>query len=346
VITVILIVSFLGLVVLASALLTAQVRKLAIAGERLDRPNERSLHGAPIPRGGGLAFAIVSILVWCLLAVVLSVSFATLVGLILPLSILVLTGWLDDKHNLKIPARLFAQLLASVLALILLGELDQIEVAGITLNLSWLAWPATVLWIIWLVNLYNFMDGIDGIASVQGIVAATTMGIWYGVRSETGMGLICFVLAAAVTGFLYYNWPPAKIFMGDTGSLFLGGFFSIQTIIATVSFGIPFDAILILLSVFLADASVTLVHRMLRGEKWWQAHRSHFYQRAVQSNLSHATVSLSVLLLSIVLALFATMRAMQIGQAWIWLVLAVFVLIACALAVTHRESMHSVSLND
>lgn len=340
-----LIVLLLFSVVLASVLLTKQVRKIATASERLDRPNERSLHGAPIPRGGGLAFAIVSILVWCLLAVALSVSFATLAGLILPLSVLALIGWLDDKHNLKIPVRLFAQLLASVLALILLGGLDQIKIAGVTLNLSLLAWPVTILWVIWLVNLYNFMDGIDGIASVQGIVAATTMGIWYVVRSETGMGLICFVLAAAVTGFLYYNWPPAKIFMGDAGSLFLGGFFAIQTIIATVNFGIPFDAILILLGVFLADASVTLVRRMLRGEKWWQAHRSHFYQRAVQSNLSHATVSLSVLMLSIILAFFATMRAMEIGQAWVWLILTVFVLVASALVVTHRESTYSVSLN-
>ena len=344
-ITITLIALLLFSVVLVSALLTKQVRKVAIASERLDKPNERSLHGKPIPRGGGLAFAIVSILVWCLLAVALSVSFATLVGMILPLSILVLTGWLDDKHNLKIPVRLSAQCFASVLVVVVLGGLDHIDIAGVTIDLGWLVWPVTILWIIWLVNLYNFMDGIDGIASVQGIVAATTMGLWYGVRSDIGMSLICFVMAAAVTGFLYYNWPPAKIFMGDAGSLFLGGFFAIQTIVATVNFGIPFDAMLILLSVFLADASVTLVRRMLRGEKWWQAHRSHFYQRAVQSNLSHATVSLSVLSLSVFIAFFATMRAMEIGQAWVWLFLTVFVLIACALIVTHRESMHSVSLN-
>ncbi len=318
---------------------------MAIAEKRLDHPNERSLHAAPIPRGGGLAFVLTSIAGSFVLAIALDIPFTHLAGLILPLSIFALTGWMDDKHNLNIAIRLAAQILAAVMAIMILGGLDRIQIATFTIHLGWLAWPVTLVWVVWMANLYNFMDGIDGIASVQGIVAATTMGIWYGIRSDMGLGLICFALAAGLGGFLYYNWPPAKIFMGDTGSLYLGGFFAIQTIIASTHFAIPLDAILILLGVFLMDTGITLLRRMIRKEKWWQAHRSHFYQRAAQSHLSHATVSLSVLFLSSVLAFFATMRVLDVGPAWIWIIISVILLTAAAVSVMYRESTCKTLLN-
>ncbi len=328
-----------------SAAMTGMAKNYAVAGAVLDEPNERSLHTTPVPRGGGLAFASISIVLWCLITIYTDLPLKILFALLLPAMILTLIGWLDDKHSLNIAMRLLAQVFAAVIAVTVLNNLPRIGIGGLVLSPGILAGLMIVVWIVWVINLYNFMDGIDGIASVQTIVAATTVGIWYSIETEFGMSLICFTVAAAVSGFLYHNWPPAKIFMGDSGSLFLGGFFAISAVIASTQFGFPLDAFLILLGVFLADATVTLMRRMIRREKWWQAHRSHFYQRAVQSGLSHANVSLWVLALCTILAVFATMRALDIGAAWFWFSLSVIVVCLAAALVMYREGSHPVSVN-
>ncbi|MCK5359905.1 MAG: glycosyl transferase family 4, partial [Gammaproteobacteria bacterium] len=130
---------------------------------------------------------------------------------------------------------------------------------------------------------------------------------WFTMADSLSAAFICIAVAGAALGFLRWNWSPAKIFMGDVGSLALGGFFATLAIFGTSTQGIPFLAFLILYAVYLTDAGFTLLHRIIKKEKWWQAHRSHYYQRAVQSGYSHVQVSLAVLIIDVFLALLASL---------------------------------------
>jgi len=256
--------------VVLSWFLTSQVRKYALAKNLLDFPNVRSSHSVPTPRGGGIAIVIV-----LLLSGVLSL-------------------FLPDAPINSIPCLLLATLAFAVLgwqalsSVWLLWSLPgwSLSFVGIVILLL------TILWIVWMANLYNFMDGIDGISAVESIILGVTTSYWFAMSGSISIAIICIAVAGAAVGFLRWNWAPAKIFMGDVGSLALGAFFAILAIIGSTSLDIPFSAFLILYAVYLADSGVTLLSRIFKREKWWQAHRSHFYQRAVQSGFSHSQVSL------------------------------------------------------
>jgi Fuc2NAc and GlcNAc transferase len=150
------------------------------------------------------------------------------------------------------------------------------------------------------------------------------------------MAIICIAVAGASVGFMRWNWSPAKIFMGDVGSLALGAFFAIIAIIGTTRLDIPFLAFLILYAVYLADSGVTLLHRIIKKEKWWQAHRSHFYQRAVQSGFSHAQVSLSVMALNIIFAVLASLLIMGIINATAAMVVTMAILMPLMFLINSR----------
>ena len=171
------------------------------------------------------------------------------------------------------------------------------------------------------------MDGIDGISAVESLILGATTSYWFAISGAASMAIICIAVAGAAVGFMRWNWSPAKIFMGDVGSLALGAFFAIIAIIGTTRLDIPFLAFLILYAVYLADSGVTLLHRIIKREKWWQAHRSHFYQRAVQSGFSHAQVSLSVMALNIIFAVLASLLIMGIINATTAIVVTMAILI-------------------
>jgi Fuc2NAc and GlcNAc transferase len=246
-------------------------------------------------------------------------------------------GWREDARGLAVLPRLAAQLLLGSLAVVLLGGFETLELAGVAVPLAgWGALPA-LLWIVALANLYNFMDGIDGLAASQAAVAALAFGVWFAWHGDHAFALAACAIMASALGFLVWNWSPARIFMGDVGSLAIGGAFALLTLVAERRHGIPAGAAVMLLGVFIADSSVTLLLRLRRGEAVWTAHRSHYYQRAVASGMTHAAVTLRALPLFGVLAILATLEMYRIAPRWLWTPAAAALLVAAAVAVVRRE---------
>jgi Fuc2NAc and GlcNAc transferase len=284
-----------------------------MAQDLLDIPNNRSSHTVPTPRGGGLAIVIVLLMSGVVSLFLPQAPIDVLVCLLLATLAFSLLGWQDDKHDLPASVRFLIQLLIAVFAS---GWLLWAAVPGYSTSFALLALLLlSTLWIAWMANLYNFMDGIDGISAVESLILGATTSYWFAISGVASMAIICIAVAGASVGFMRWNWSPAKIFMGDVGSLALGAFFAIIAIIGTTRLDIPLLAFLILYAVYLADSGVTLLHRIIKKEKWWQAHRSHFYQRAVQSGFSHAQVSLSVMALNIIFAVLASLLIMGIINA-------------------------------
>lgn len=261
----------------------------------LDIPNERSSHTRPTPRGGGLAIVAVTI-AGASLFLIFGHSGANLNQWILYCAgalLIAVVSLLDDFRSLPNGVRFAAHIIGALLAIAAFGVWHSIVLPGIgILNLGWLGWPVTVIWIVGLTNAYNFMDGIDGIAGGQGVVA----GLGWGVTGlMSGNQLVCslgFLLTAACLGFLFHNWPPASIFMGDVGSAFLGYTFAVLPIIAANQIDPRFALIGILFVwPFVFDTTFTFFRRLLNHENVFEAHRSHLYQRLVMAGYSHGVVS-------------------------------------------------------
>ena len=305
-----------------------------MAQNLLDIPNNRSSHTVPTPRGGGLAIVIVLLLSGVVTLFLPQAPIDVLVCLLLATLAFSLLGWQDDKHDLPASVRFLIQLLIAVFAS---GWLLWAAVPGYSTSFALLALLLlSTLWIAWMANLYNFMDGIDGISAVESLILGATTSYWFAISGVASMAIICIAVAGASVGFMRWNWSPAKIFMGDVGSLALGAFFAIIAIIGTTRLDIPFLAFLILYAVYLADSGVTLLHRIIKKEKWWQAHRSHFYQRAVQSGFSHAQVSLSVMALNIIFAVLASLLIMGIINATAAMVVTMAILMPLMFLINSR----------
>ncbi len=295
-------------------LATPLVRRFALRHAMLDVPNKRSAHTVPTPRGGGIAIALaffsslVLLLWWDLLPQ--AAGLALLGGGVL---IAAVGAW-DDRRHVAPPWRLLAHVLAALWALFWLGTELSMPHASVAL-----------LGMVWLINLYNFMDGIDGLAGAQALCAALAGGVLLGLSGAPGLALASFALAMSSAGFLVWNWPPAKIFMGDAGSGLLGYSFAVLALAGAEAGALSALIWLILLAPFVLDATLTLLARMLRGERWYQAHATHLYQRAVQAGYSHQQVTLAVILLNITLLWGLT--------AWLWLYaeLAVYVLLVAGI---------------
>lgn len=279
--------------------LTWLLRRYALARSIIDIPNARSSHSVPTPRGGGMAIvvAFLAALLWMGGAGLIESSFTwALFGAGAAIAFL---GFLDDHGHIAARWRLLGHFGASLWALIWLGGLPPLTVFNSELHLGWLGHGLALFYLVWLLNLYNFMDGIDGIASVEAITTCLGACLLYVLADVPGLVPVPLVLAAAVAGFLFWNFPPARIFMGDAGSGFLGialGVLSLQA--AWASSGL-FCAWMIMLGVFIVDATVTLLRRLLRGEKVYEAHRSHAYQYASRQYGRHLPITLAVLAINI-----------------------------------------------
>ena len=267
---------------LVTWLATGAVRRLLLRWQVLDRPNRRSSHDAPTPRGAGLALIPLTLLAWALWGV----SHAPLPsGLPLVLAgAVVLAGlsWLDDMKGLPAALRFAVQAAAVALGLYGLGDGLPLFQGLLPLWLDRLA--AGFVWL-WFVNLFNFMDGIDGITGAETVSVALGLALCLALAGGAPVALaLALLLAGATLGFLPWNWAPAKIFLGDVGSVPLGYLLGWLLLLAAGQ-GLWAPA-LILPLYSLADATLTLVKRGLRGEKVWRAHREHAYQRAVQAFLN------------------------------------------------------------
>jgi UDP-N-acetylmuramyl pentapeptide phosphotransferase/UDP-N-acetylglucosamine-1-phosphate transferase len=265
----------------------------------LDRPNERSSHQAPTPRGGGIAVVAAILVVWLAL-VVTGVVAPRLLVVCFGAGLLAAISWVDDLRDLPPAPRLLAQLVAVGFGLSAMAPAGPVFQGWLPPVLDAVA--AALLWL-WFVNLFNFMDGIDGLAGSE--AAAIGIGLVLfaslGVGRDPGLAALAAAAAAAALGFLAWNWAPARIFLGDVGSVPLGYLFGFLLLDVAGHGG--WKIALILPLYFLADATITLVRRLLRGERVWQAHRQHFYQRAVQRGLGHGAVVRRVIAADVVLIL-------------------------------------------
>jgi UDP-N-acetylmuramyl pentapeptide phosphotransferase/UDP-N-acetylglucosamine-1-phosphate transferase len=311
--------------------LTGRVRVWLQRRAILDRPVERSVHVAPVPRGGGIALMPVLIALWLALALAglappgAAVVAAAAAGL-------TLLSWLDDLRGLPIGLRLLGHIAAVVIGLsvpqpgaVFQGVLPPLADTCAT----------AVLWV-WFVNLFNFMDGIDGITGIE--TAALGLGLPFAAAlagvGDQGTAALALSIAAAGLAFLRWNWHPAKLFLGDVGSVPLGYLLG-WLLLGLAAHGLWAPA-LILPLYYLADASLTLARRILRGEQFWRAHRQHFYQRALAADGDHAAVARLVLAgdaTLVGLALFA------VAQPWLALMLAALVVAIMLLAMERRARL-------
>lgn len=308
----------LGLLVLcglAGWLVTRRVLHHLLDAAILDHPNERSSHDIPTPRGGGWGILLVLFPAWI---TVMGLAGQPLEPALLLSAATLLAGvsWLDDIRNLPASQRLGVQLIAVLIGLFVLRDTGPVTQGWLPL---WLDRLLVALAWLWFINLYNFMDGIDGLAGSEtaaigigigllAIAAPTLAGAW------PAMALLGASLAGAALGFLRHNWQPARLFMGDVGSVPLG--YLIGWLLFALAGHGALSAAIILPLYFCADASLTLIRRLLRGEKPWQAHREHTYQRAVQAGRSHAGTVLIVSGCNLLLILLA------VASLWLgWLML-------------------------
>lgn len=285
---------FLPALVLGSLILTGGLRRYALARQLMDVPNARSSHSVPTPRGGGAA--IVLCFLASLPALYLS-GILTLSGMWALLGAgawIALVGFLDDHGHIAARWRLLAHFIGAGWVLWLLGGLPALRVFGLDLNLGAFGYILGVLYLVWLLNLYNFMDGIDGIASVEAMCVCLGGALLYYLIGQPQAIVLPLFLAATVCGFLFWNFPPARIFMGDAGSGFLGIVLGTLSLHAAWVNPALLWCWLILLGVFIVDATWTLLRRLLRGERVHEAHRSHAYQYASRSFGRHLPVTLAV----------------------------------------------------
>ncbi|MDD5035681.1 MAG: glycosyltransferase family 4 protein [Methylococcaceae bacterium] len=272
-------------------------RVLVYARRRLvDLPNARSSHRTPTPRGGGLAIVLAYALAVAALSLTGGIGFGQTMALAGGLPVAAI-GFLDDHRSVSARWRMAVHLAAGVWALAWLGGLPDVDVNAQPFHLGILGTGLAVLFVVWMLNLFNFMDGIDGIAGAETVFVTTAGAVLSGFSQEAGMAAA--MLAAATAGFLVWNWPPAKIFMGDVGSGFLGFILGVLAVSSARSGGLSLAVWLILSGSFFADAGITLLRRMLSGQRWYEAHRSHAYQHAAIRLGGHRPVTVGFLLLDL-----------------------------------------------
>lgn len=283
-----------GLVVVLACFFTWIVYRCALRNHWLDHPNQRSSHSIPTPRGGGLAIIAAFLLSLGYLVLSDHLSADAFLAFFGGGTLVASIGYWDDRHDLSAKARLLGHFTAAAWAVICIGGIPHLDMGFATLEWGFMGNIVSVLGIVWLLNLYNFMDGIDGIAASEAVFAAGVGGLLLLSAGAEGLALTSLALAAACSGFLFWNWPPAKIFMGDVGSGFLGYSLAVLLIISDRETRVSLWVWVLLLSVFAVDSTVTLLRRLLRGEKVYEAHRSHAYQHATTIYGSHFKITASI----------------------------------------------------
>lgn len=310
------------LVVVAGALalwMTDIFRRLAITRALFDIPNERSSHKHATPRGGGIAIVLAFLFVAGLLWIMGRMPSPAFASLAIGGATIAAIGFMDDFRDLNAVVRIVVHFAAALWALAWLGGFPTVTVGTAEIESGVAGYAIGALLLVWLLNLYNFMDGIDGIAAIEAVSVAGSAALLLAISGEGPMALWLACLASAVAGFLVWNWPPARIFMGDVGSGFLGYTLGVLALITALAGALSIWTWVILLGVFLTDASMTLLRRMLRGDRWYAAHRSHAYQHASRRWRSHRTVMLGVLALNLLWLFPLAALSEAMPQMAVWL---------------------------
>ena len=307
------------------------IRRYAERRQILDQPNDRSSHSIPTPRGGGLAIVIlvIGVSLWSALETGLDRGLIYTVGGV----IVAWLGWRDDLHSLSPWIRFAGQGIVAAISIFGLGYFKVVTIPMFgELQLGVVGIIITFLWIIGLTNAYNFMDGIDGMAG--GVALSAGLGwMWLASNMHNAFAFwVTLAISASSLGFLGHNWSPAKIFMGDVGSTFLGYSFAVLPLIASTHGG---DALLLgtlLMWTFIMDAGVTFIGRLIKRENIFSAHRSHLYQRLVIAGYKHTTISSLYILLTLLAGILSYMWSQGnliapplifLGLPLVWLLLSV-----------------------
>lgn len=309
-------VSALGTLLLTALLLASRAGK-----DIQDIPNERSLHSKPIPRIGGVGLMAGVLLGWAIM--IKSLAWWVL----LPVAILFGISLVDDMRDLTARVRLLVHFIAAFILLLGSGMLLQNIFLGLIVLMG----------VVWMINLYNFMDGSDGLAGGMALCGFTMYGVAALMQGNDTQAMLNFSVGAAALAFLYWNFPPAKVFMGDAGSIPLGFLAAAMGLWGWQQSLWPAWFPLLVFSPFVVDATVTLAKRALRGEKVWQAHREHYYQRLVQIGWGHRRTALFEYALMMVAGISA-IWAMQGSMDWPWLLLLAWAGIYAALMSTLDRS--------
>ncbi len=296
------------LIFLASWFLVGVFEKWLTSRRILDVPNSRSSHETPTPVGAGIiivVFTLLSLFFYELVSGRGILFWTIYVGGIA----IAIVSWLDDIKSIPAVVRFAVHSIAAVLAVWQFTGFEKIAIYdGVVIDFGQFGGIITVLWIVWLTNAYNFMDGIDGLAGVQAVVGSAAWGIFGLIFGLNHIVLLSLIILASSSGFLVYNSRPARVFMGDVGSAFLGYTFAILPLIALAENGsgsiknfIPLAGIGFVW-IFVADTVTTFVKRCIAMEKVWQAHRRHIYQELIKSGYSHVRITLFYGVLMIIAA--------------------------------------------
>lgn len=308
----------------------------------LDHPNERSSHENPTPRGGGLVIAAVTLAAYIGSSWMLDYKLS--LGFIAGALLIVSVSWIDDVFSLSFGWRLLVHLVAAAAVIADVGYFEELSIPFVKapLHLGIFGMVISLILIAWFVNAYNFMDGIDGLAGIQAVAAGLgwlLIGILMEIPTATVIGGV--VLFSSI-GFLIHNWQPAKIFLGDAGSAFLGFTFASMPFLLREQ-GTVRPALLPIVAVlfvwlFVFDSALTVLRRLLRGERVWTAHREHLYQRMVIAGRSHQFVSILYGLIAVVIAVPAALMVNIHYSSTSYLLAAIVILsVAITLAIAYRS---------
>ncbi|MDT8437796.1 MAG: glycosyltransferase family 4 protein [Wenzhouxiangellaceae bacterium] len=314
------------LVALLVAALTPLIRRHALARGMVDRPGPRRSHDQSVARGGGLALLLVCIPVALIVGglrwpVPLFVVGALLLGLL---------GWIDDCRPLAPRWRFAVQLAVALLTCAWAGPVREVALAGVDLNAAWLWTPLALVAVVWLINLYNFMDGSDGLAAAQALISCALFALLLTASGATVTAWLAGLVAAACAGFLAWNAPRASIFLGDSGSLFLGWSVAFLAYLGAADERISIWLSAIVTAPFVIDATLTLVWRLRRGEQWYTAHRDHAYQKLIRMGWSHRRVLETFVGLNLLVVMPAVAAAWYWPDVDVWIALLVALLLSGA----------------
>lgn len=263
----------------------------------MDKPNSRSMHSVPKVRGGGLVFIGLALVSLPILSYMTHTSFGEQLIFLICIFFLATVSFLDDLYQLSVRIRFFTQCGIALLVALFMRP-TQLDI-GVTVNYSFLIIPFIFFTVIWAINHFNFMDGVDGFCASQAIFLLSAYAILFGMNNADFYQNFCFILIFSLIGFLFFNFPPARLFMGDVGSATLGLITFCIALIAQQKFHIPILYWFVLNGLFLFDSSVTLIRRILHKEDWSLAHRKHAYQRLSQSGVKVSTILFGQLLLNV-----------------------------------------------
>lgn len=327
---------------------TWMVRYIAPRIGLLDIPNVRSSHSGPIPRAGGLVFVLIAPLVAMVIAHRAGISLARGEWALL------VSGWfiasvslIDDWRPLPARVRLVAQVWAA-LGLILYGRYLRYFGAGGfgVIDVGWLGVLITFVWILGMANAFNFMDGMDGLAAGQGLIAALAVA-WLSMSvGLEWMAIMSASIAGGLLGFLMHNTPPARVFMGDVGSIWLGFTFAGMAVLGAPRSGerLSLGFWVLLFGVFLLDSGLTLGRRVLQGEPVLQAHRTHYYQRLLRVGWGHRRVSGLYLMMATILAAVAVLHFDFVRLPFVALVVVGLLMFAGTYALVHYAEGYKAQL--